>query len=127
MRILRLTAALAALALSASIAAAQQPTPPPRPDRYPGGMMGPEGMATHMQMMDSLNARLDTLVHRMNRAAGERKVTAMAEVITELVAQRKVMHQHMGRMMHSRNGLRRLEVPGPRSHSDTSAHPDGTR
>ena len=56
-------------------------------------------MAGQMQMMDSLNARLDTLVSRMNRSSGNQKVTAMAEVINELVAQRKLMQEHMRQMM----------------------------
>lgn len=66
MRIIRLGAALAALVLSAHLVAAQQPAPPQQPDRRPSGMAGPAGMAAQMQMMDSLNARLDTLVSRMN-------------------------------------------------------------
>jgi hypothetical protein len=76
-------------------------------------MMDAEGMAVRMQMMDSLNARLDTLVSRMNRATGSRKVTAMAEVINELVAQRQVMHQHMRRMMESRRGMMPMRTKPP--------------
>jgi hypothetical protein len=89
MRIVRFGAGLAALVLSAHVWAAQQPTAPPQPDRRPGGMTGASGMAAQMQMMDSLDARFDTLVSRMNRATGNSKVTAMAAVINELVAQRK--------------------------------------
>jgi len=92
-------AALAALALSVQVSAAQQPGPPP------GGMTGMSGMAEQMRMMDSLNARLDTLVNRMNRATGNKKVTAMAQVINELVAQRKAMQGHMRQMMESRQGM----------------------
>ena len=94
-------AALAALALSAQVSAAQQPGPPQPPDQRPGT----PGMAAQMQMMDSLNARLDTLLSRMNRATGNRKVAAMADVINELVAQRKMMQQHMRQMMESRQGM----------------------
>jgi hypothetical protein len=48
-----------------------------------------------MMAMDSLDLRLDSLVGRMNRATANQKVAAMAAVINELVAQRKVMHGHM--------------------------------
>ena len=133
MRIIRLGAALAALVLSAHTVAAQQPAPPQQPDRQPSGMTGPEGMAAQLQTMDSLNARLDTLVSRMNRATANRKVTAMADVINELVNQRKAMHEHM-RQMESRKGMmpmmgkpapERRPGPTPRTDStpaDTAGH-----
>jgi hypothetical protein len=70
-------------------------------------------MAEHMRMIDSLNARLDTLVSRMNRATGNQKVTTMADVINELVGQRKVMHQHMREMMESRQGTRTHMMGNP--------------
>jgi hypothetical protein len=61
----------------------------------------------HMRMMrDSTDARLDSLVRAMNSASGDRKVQAMANVINELVAERKMMHQHMREMM-GRGGMRR--------------------
>ena len=134
MRIIRLGAALAALVLSAHIVAAQQPAPPRQPDRRPSGMTGRAGMAAQLQMMDSLNARLDTLVSRMNGATGNRKVTAMADVINELVAQRKAMHEHMRQMMESRKGMMHMmgepapegrPAPTPRTDStpaDTAGH-----
>jgi len=133
MRIARIAAAAAALALSAQVSAAQQPGPPQPPDRRPGGMTGMSGMAEHMRMMDSLNARLDTLVSRMNRATGNRKVTAMADVINELVAQRKAMHEHMREMMQSRQGMM-MHMMGepappqgrpPRSGTDSAADTAG--
>jgi hypothetical protein len=127
MRIIRLTAALAALVLGAPIVAAQQPTPPQRPDGQPGGMMGPERVAAHMHMMDSLNARLDTLVSRMNGATGSRKVTAMADVINEQVAQRKAMHEHMRRMMESRKGMMHMRgdpAPDGRREPDAGSPED---
>lgn len=48
-----------------------------------------------MMVMDSLDHRLDSLVGRMNRTSGNQKISAMAAVINELVAQRKAMHSHM--------------------------------
>lgn len=115
MRIIRFGAGLAALVLSAHLLAAQEPTPPRRPDHRPGSMMGAPGMAAHqMQMMDSLNGRLDTLVSRMNAASGSGKVAAMADVINELVSQRKVMQNHMRQMMESWQGTNRMMgQPGP--------------
>ncbi|HEU5171309.1 MAG TPA: hypothetical protein VFU46_12265 [Gemmatimonadales bacterium] len=111
---------MAALVLSAQVSAAQQPGPPQPPGR-PTGMMGGPGMAQHMQMMDSLNARLDTLVSRMNQATGNRKVTAMADVINELVAQRKAMHEHMRRMMESRQGMM-MRMMADSAPADTTGH-----
>ena len=134
MRIVRFGAGLAALVLGAHVLAAQQPTAPQQPDRRPGGMTGASGMAAQMQMMDSLNARLDTLVSRMNRATGNGKVTAMAAVINEVVAQRKVMQEHMRQMMESRKGMMHMmgepapggrPAPTPRTDStsaDTAGH-----
>ena len=49
-----------------------------------------------MMRMDSLDRRLDSLVGVMNQAKGDRKVTAMAAVINELVDQRKAMRRRMG-------------------------------
>lgn len=103
MRTFRLTAAAAALALSAQVLLAQQPDQPGPPAQRPGGM-GMPGGAAPMRMMDSMNARLDSLVGRMNRATGNKKVAAMADVINELVAQRHAMQQHMHQMMESRPG-----------------------
>lgn len=100
MKIARIAITLA-LTLGAHSLAAQQPD----------GMMGSPGMAAHMQAMDSLNARLDTLASRMNRASGSRKVAAMADVINELVAQRRTMQSHMREMMESRGGMMPMMKP----------------
>jgi TolA-binding protein len=126
MRIVRFGAGLAALVLSAHAVAAQQPTAPQQPDRRHGGLTGPSGMAAQMQIRDSLNARLDTLVSRMNKATGNSKVTAMAAVINELVAQRKVMQEHMRQMMESREKMMHMmkepaagASPGPTPGADS--------
>jgi len=96
----RIIGGIAALALSASIAAAQQPGAA-TPDRH-SGMAGGNQMS--MMMMDSLNHRLDSLVDRMNRTSGNQKVQAMAAVINELVIQRKMMQDRMHQMM-ERGGM----------------------
>jgi hypothetical protein len=127
MRFVRFGAGLTALMLSAQVSAAQQPTAPQHPDRGPGGMTGKSGMAAQMQMMDSLNARLDTLVGRMNRATGNGKVTAMAAVINELVAQRKAMQGHMRRMMEPREGtMPMMKEPAAGPHPAPTPGADST-
>jgi hypothetical protein len=73
-------------------------------------------------MMDSLNTRLDSLVSRMNRATGNTKVAAMADVINELVAQRRAMHEHMRTMMQSREGMPMMRHPP--MHRPPPAAPD---
>jgi len=48
-----------------------------------------------MQSMTAADQRLSELVAKMNAATGDKKVDAMAAVITELVAQRKQMQEQM--------------------------------
>jgi hypothetical protein len=61
-----------------------------------------------MQQMDSLDTRLDSLVARMNRATGNQKVAAMADVINELVTQRRTMAGRMRMMMDAAGTGRRM-------------------
>jgi uncharacterized protein (DUF4415 family) len=84
-----------AVALAAPLGAQQHPATPQRPQAA-GAMM--PAMASHMHTMDSLSARLDTAVARMNRATGEARTTAMQDVLRELVAAQKAMHTHMSEM-----------------------------
>lgn len=128
-----------ALVLGAGTLAAQQPGPPQQKQqqqehRQRAGMSNRPRMADQRRMMDSLNTRLDSLVARMNRAAGARKVAAMADVINELVAQRKAMQGHMHEMMGERKGMMDMmddsalaspgvPAPGPDSATaDTAGH-----
>jgi hypothetical protein len=99
MHLLRLGTLTATLTLLAQVASAQQPAPPPpmTPGHPP--------MAKVMQTMDSMSARLDTLVNRMNRAKGDKKIAAMADVINELVAQRRMMQIRMHGMADSGSGM----------------------
>lgn len=105
---MRIGLATAALVLSAHVLVAQQPGQMrPQAQR---GMTGDSAMARqhmqqHMQMMASRNARLDSLVSRMNMATGNLKITAMADVINELVAERRMMQEHMRQMMGSGHGM----------------------
>lgn len=87
------------------------------------GALAAPGMADQMRMMDSMNNRLDSLVARLNRAAGASKVAAMADVINELVAQRKVMQERMHQMMGRRDAMMRMledstaaDTAGPAGH-----------
>jgi hypothetical protein len=78
-----------------------------------GGPRGSDSAAAMMQRhgreMDSLDARLDSLMTRMNRSTGAARVDAMAAAITELVAQRRTMHAHHRDMMH---GSGKTDGPG---------------
>lgn len=80
--------------------------------------------ARMMQMVDSLDHRLDSLVDRMNRASGNQKIAAMAAVINELVVQRKVMHGHMQQMHGRTQPMMLTEPPGMRG---MASPPDTTR
>jgi hypothetical protein len=85
---------------------------------------GRPGMADQMQMMDSLNTRLDSLVARMNNATGNRKVTAMAEVIHEMVVQRKAMQERMHKMMGGRDGMMKMMADSAPVPPNAGARPD---
>lgn len=72
------------------------------------GKMGDMMKGDHAQMaemhekmdaeMKAQNAELDKLVAAMNSATGEKKVDAIAAVVSKLVEQRKAMHEKMGAM-----------------------------
>jgi hypothetical protein len=100
---------LAFLCAGTPALAAQEPRQhaPPDSAAHAAMMMN---MQQHMRTMDSANTRLDGLVERMNRASGNAKVAAMAEVINELVAQRRTMQAHMRQMMRSYGGMRHRET-----------------
>jgi hypothetical protein len=118
-----IAASVLSLVLGTGSLAAQQPQQrPPRDSAARATMM--MNMQQHMRMMDSADARLDTLVRRMNSATGNAKVSAMAQVINELVSQRRTMQAHMrqmmqshGEMMHGQMGAESRAPAG-----DTSGH-----
>ena len=65
-------------------------------------MMGMKGMMGKGQMMSSWkeqDAELDKLVAEMNNAAPEKKLDAVAALVTRLVEQRKAMHERMQNLM----------------------------
>ena len=53
-----------------------------------------------MSEMKAADAKLDGLMTDMNAATGEAKVSAVAQVVTELVRQQQAMHQRMAAMDH---------------------------
>ena len=86
--------------LSAEVAAQAPSAQAAQPhEQSPSNMQ--DMMKMHEQMMADMKAadsRLDALVKEMNAAGGEAKVNAVAAVVTELVRQQKLMHEHMGQM-----------------------------
>jgi len=128
-----------ALMLGAGALAAQQPGPPEQKQRQQEhrqrtGMPDRPRIVDQRRTMDSLNTLLDSLVARMNRAIGAQKVAAMADVINQLVVQRKAMQGHMRQMMEKREGMMDMmddsaptspgiPAPGPDSAAaDTAGH-----
>ncbi len=60
-----------------------------------------EMMKMHERMMAEMKAadsKLDPLVKDMHAATGDAKVNAVAVLVTELVRQKKSMHDRMGQM-----------------------------
>jgi hypothetical protein len=60
------------------------------------GMMGKGQMMSNWKELD---AELDKLVAEMNSAPADRKLDAVAALLTKLVQQRKSMHEQMRKMM----------------------------
>jgi hypothetical protein len=56
------------------------------------------GMKGKMSWKDQ-DVELDKLVAEMNSAPADKKLDAVAAVLTKLVEQRKTMHEHMQKMM----------------------------
>jgi len=103
--------AILGLALGAGRLAAQQPQQPAPGDSARRMTMRGD-MQAHARMMDSTTAVLDSLVGRMNRETGNAKITAMAQVINTLVAERKAMRSYMRQMMQAHGGRMRGEMRG---------------
>src|SRR5262245_36461828 len=59
------------------------------------------GMKGHMMSLKDQDAEVDKLVAEMNSASADKKLDAVAAVLTKLVEQRKKMHEHMQKMMSS--------------------------
>ena len=82
--------------------AQEEHTHPATPDAASGGMRDGKMPGSMMQMMHDMqaqDAKLQAMVATMNAASGAEKVDAMAALLTALVAERPMMHQHMRHMM----------------------------
>ena len=96
--------------LLSAVVLAQQPTPPAQQPAAGASMQQPDqpppmgrGMMTRnrarmMSEMKAADDRLQQLVTKMNAATGDQKVTAMAELLTQLVNDHIAMHQRMMQM-----------------------------
>lgn len=111
-RIAALTTLLVVLVIApgarrSGLIAQTQPATAPQQQQQPPQQQPPPQMSMqdmtrlHDQMMEQMkagDAKLDALVTEMNAAKGEAKIDAVAAVVSELVAQQKTMHGHMGQM-----------------------------
>ena len=97
----RLTAMLLACSVLMASGLSAQQREQTRADTVSRPMPGPKhgDHAMMLKMMETSDARLDQLVETMNQATGQKKIDAMAAVINEMVAHRKMMRGHMRGMM----------------------------
>jgi hypothetical protein len=77
---------------------------------------GMKGMDMGQMMSNSKHqdAELDKLVAEMNSASVDKKLDAIAAVLTKLVEQRKAMHEQMQKMMsaNDKEGMSAIFIPG---------------
>jgi hypothetical protein len=96
------TLAAASLPLAAVAEDSGKTDTPTQKQEQTSGMMGMKGMMGKGQMMSAWreqDAELDKLVAEMNGATPEKKLDAVAAVVTKLVEQRKAMRDQMQSMM----------------------------
>jgi len=99
--LLGLLAIVVGRAPGAPVLAASQQTPSTQSGQQAQRSDMAEMMTHHQHMMADLkasDARIDELVAAMNRATGDARVEAIAQVVNELVRQEKALHEHMGMM-----------------------------
>ena len=63
------------------------------------GMKGMMGKGQMMSKWKDQDTELDKLLTEMNSASADKKIDAVAAVVTKLVEQRKAMHEEMQKMM----------------------------
>jgi hypothetical protein len=66
-----------------------------------------------MARMDTMDARLDSLAKLMNRATGTRRINAMAEILSTMVAHHLEMRREMHQGMMKREGGGMMQRMGP--------------
>ena len=80
-------------------------------------------MGQMMSNSEDQDAQIDKLVAEMNSASADKKLDAIAAVLTKLVEQRKAMHEQMRKMMSADNkegmGMCRMMS---RDHDDKHSH-----
>lgn len=130
--------ATAVVLAQAPVTGGQQASPPARGNAQ-AATMERGRMQMMMQRAAESDQKLDALVTRMNAARGDQKVAAIAEVVTELVAQRKQMHEQMrmqaemmdrmmsmhgmGGMMNKAPGQAPVPAPAPKGDEHSTHHP----
>lgn len=131
--------AAAVVLAQAPVSGGQQASPPARGNAQAAPMERGR-MQMMMQREAQSDQRLDALVTKMNAARGDQKVAAIAEVVTELVAQRKQMHEQMrmqadmmermmsmhgaGGMMNAAPGQAPVPAPSPKGDEHSTHHPE---
>jgi hypothetical protein len=68
------------------------------------------------------DAELDKLVAEMNSASADKRLDAVAAVVTKLVEQRKAMHEHMEKMMAEGKGMCRMMMSEDKGGGHESEH-----
>jgi len=87
------------------------------------GMKGMD-MGQMMSKCKDQDAELDKLVAEMNSASADKKLDAVAAVLTKLVEQRKAMHEQMQKMM-SGNEKEKMGMCGMMMDMDMGGEHDG--
>lgn len=125
MRAIGITLVTALTAAGMAMSAQQQGQQPGMPNQARcQQMMSQRG--DMVQRMDAMDKKMDDLIAEMNKARGDRKVDAMAKVITEMAAQRKEMHESMMQMtdMAMSGGMCGMMMQGMMPQGTTPAQQD---
>jgi hypothetical protein len=105
-RVMMFLVSLAFLMMPNVSFAQQEKTPAPAVQEQAQKAAPNPGMMGHQQnmldeyenMMKEMDAKLDAKVAAMDAAKGDKKVEAMADIIKEMVLQRKETREHMANM-----------------------------
>jgi ABC-type glycerol-3-phosphate transport system substrate-binding protein len=97
------------------------------PDQQGDQTTDTSGMKAMMSTWKDQDAELDKLINEMNTAAPDKKVDAVAAVLTKLVEQRKAMRDWMQKMVSSKakdaTGMCRMMMMGmDMSGEDSGSH-----
>jgi hypothetical protein len=87
----------------AAVASQHEHAPTPSAPAGSSPADGPSTMTGHEHMMAEMkaaDAKLEALVKGMNAVTGDARISAIAQVVNELVRQQKAMHEQMATMDH---------------------------